>query len=85
MSQTPEYIDAGEGYLAMFSTGPGEWVATVQHLVCEESKAVCIIDFVVGADAMTGISLSELADGLIARVTDFWPEPCEPPPRSTPT
>jgi hypothetical protein len=33
-------------------------------------------------DGRTGdaMALFEFTDGLITRVTDFWPEPYEPPP-----
>ena len=82
--QTREYIDGGQGYLEMFSTWPGDWAASIKHLVCEEAKAVCVIDFVVGAEVMTGISIFELNNGLITKVTDYWPEPYEPPARVTP-
>jgi SnoaL-like domain len=82
--QTREYIESGGGYLEMFSTWPGDWTAAVKHLVCEQSKAICIIDFVVGRETMTGISIFELDGALISRVTDYWPEPYEPPARSTP-
>lgn len=82
--QTREYIESGAGYLEMFRTWPGEWVAMIRHLVCEESEAICVIDFVVGDETMTGISIFECSGELISRVTDFWPEPYEPPPRSTP-
>lgn len=81
--QTREYIESGLGYLEMFSTWPGDWRATVKHLVCEESKAICVIDFLVGGETMTGISIFELSGPLITGVTDYWPEPYEPPPRST--
>lgn len=82
--QTREYIESGAGYLEMFRTWPGDWTVTVVQLVCEEGRAVCVVDFAVGADTMTGISIFELTDGLISRVTDYWPEPYEPPPRATP-
>ena len=81
--QTREYIESGSGYLEMFSTWPGEWKATIQNLVCEQAKAVCVIDFQVGAETMTAISIFELSGQLISRVTDYWPEPYDPPPRST--
>lgn len=81
--QTREYIDSGEGYLAMFSTWPGDWRAVITQLVCEAHKAVCVIDFIDGSETVTGISIFELADGLITRVTDYWPEPYDPPPRAT--
>ena len=46
-------------------------------------KAVCVIDFDVAGDRMTGISIFERRGGLIVKVTDYWPEPYEPPPRQT--
>lgn len=81
--QTREYIESGPGYLEMFRTWPGDWRATVTQLVCDGDKAVCVIDFDVDAQRMTGISVFELRAGLVARVTDYWPEPYEPPPRHT--
>jgi len=81
--QTREYIESGAGYLEMFRTWPGHWRANIRHLVCEESKAICIIDFVVDDETMTGISVFALSGEVISSVTDFWPEPYEPPPRST--
>jgi predicted ester cyclase len=81
--QTREYIETGAGYLEMFSTWPGDWRATITQLVCDGDKAVCIIDFDVDGQRMTGISVFELRGGLVARVTDYWPEPYEPPPRQT--
>ena len=82
--QTREYIETGEGYLEMFRTWPGDWTATVKHLVCEGSKAVCIIDFTVGTETMTGVSVFNVSAGLLSEVTDYWPAPYEPPARETP-
>lgn len=79
--QTREYIESGEGYLDMFRTWPGDWVAEIQDLVCEPHKAVCIINFKVGPERMTGISVFGVAQGQICSVTDYWPDPYEPPPR----
>ena len=81
--QTREYADSAEGYLELFRTWPGDWKATIQHLVCEEDKAVCIIEFRVGAELMTGISIFQVTEGKISAVTDYWPEPYDPPPRAT--
>jgi hypothetical protein len=81
--QTREYIEGGVGYLDLFATWPGDWRARIRDLVCEEGKAVCVIDFLVGEEAMTGISLFEVEAGRIVKVTDWWPEPYEPPPRAS--
>lgn len=82
--QTRERIAGGAGYLDMFRTWPGDWRAEIRELVCEPEAAVCVIDFVVGDEVMTGISIFRLAQGRICRVTDYWPAPYEPPPRASP-
>ena len=81
--QTREYIESGEGYFEMFRTWPGDWKATIKHLVCEELKAVCAIDFAVNNEVMTGISIVTLSDGKIIKLIEYWPESYEPPPRAT--
>jgi len=81
--QTREYIESGFGYFEMFKTWPGDWKATIKQLICEDDKAISIIDFAVGDERMTGISIFQIRDGLICKVTDYWPDPYEPPPRAT--
>jgi SnoaL-like domain len=81
--QTCEYIESGFGYFEMFRTWPGDWKATVKQLICEDDKGISIIDFEVGEEKMTGISIFETRDGLICKVTDYWPSPYEPAPRAT--
>ena len=81
--QTREYIESGAGYVEMFKTWPGNWAARIQTLVAEGENAICIIDFIVDGETMTGISSFEVTAGLIRCVTDYWPEPYEPPPRQT--
>jgi hypothetical protein len=82
--QTREYIESPVGYLEMFRTWPGEWRAEVMELVCEADRGVCIIQFTVGAEVMTGITVFGVTDGKIVSVTDFWPDAYDPPPRHTP-
>lgn len=84
LPQTREYIESGLGYLEMFRTWPGDWHGTVRQLVCEDHKAVCFVDFTVGGQVTTGISIFEFEDNKIVRVTDYWPDPYEPPARHTP-
>jgi hypothetical protein len=81
--QTREYIDSGAGYIELFKTWSGDWRAVIRELVCEDAKAVCVIDFITGAKIETGISVIELRDELICAITEYWPEPYEPPLRAT--
>ena len=81
--QTRERIRGSEGYLDFFRTWPGEWRADVVNLIADEHQAVTVINFVTPTEQMTGITFFEVAAGRIARVTDHWPSPYEPPPRAS--
>jgi len=56
-------------------------MAEIQHMVCEEAKAISIIEFKIGTEVMTGITVFRVAQDKITLVTDYWPEPYEPPQR----
>jgi hypothetical protein len=80
MEQTRERIRGRDAFLRFFDAYPGDWHLTVRRVVADDDGAVSVLDFVVGEEQMTGISLFSFdADGLITRVEDLWPEPYEPP------
>jgi len=81
--QTRAYIESALEYLEMFRTWPGDWRAEVKDLVREEHKAINIIEFKVGTEVTTGITVFGVSDGKVIAVTDYWPDPYEPPPRWT--
>jgi hypothetical protein len=81
--QTREYIEGAFGYLEMFRTWPGDWKAQIQKLICNEQEGLSVINFEVGTEVMRGLSIFEFKDGLIAKVTDYWPEEYDPPARAT--
>ena len=79
-----ERIRGRDGYVDFFRTWPGSWRAVLRQVIAEPGSAVSIIDFVAAPDeAMTGITIFHFSDGLIARVTDYWPDPYEPPARQS--
>lgn len=81
--QTRERVRGRDNYVEFFRTWPGNWQAHVRRLVVQGDAAVTEIAFVIDGESMTGIAFFELADGLIVRITDYWPSPYEPPPRMT--
>lgn len=82
--QTRERVRGRAAYVEFNATWPGDWRADVIDLVADADKAVSVVAFVVGGRSETGISVFELAaDGLIERITDWWPAAYEPPPRQT--
>jgi len=81
--QTRERVRGLDAYLEFNQTWPGAWRAHVLQVIAQEQQGMSVIDFVVNGQSATGISVFELRDGLIARITDYWPEPYEPPARNT--
>jgi hypothetical protein len=53
----------------------------VQRIVSQDHAAVSMIEFSEGGTSQSGLCFFDLGeDGRIVRITDFWPDPYEPPP-----
>lgn len=78
--QSGERITGRQRYVQFNREYPGDWKLAVTRLVAEGATAAASISFVVGAEQMVGLAFFELAGGLIAQISDFWPEAYEPPP-----
>lgn len=79
MPQTRERISGREKYLQFNREYPGDWTCTVTRLIADGTTAAGSMNFTVGDQQLVGLVYFELHDGLITRITDFWPEPYEPP------
>ena len=79
--QTRERLRGREAYLRFNAEGfPGEWHLVVQRIVAGQQSAVSWIQLTDPDGTYPGLCFFELDDdGLIARITDFWPEDYEPP------
>ena len=81
--QSRERIRGRDRYLQFNREYPGDWHLRPRVVIADEQHAVVWFAWSLdgrpdegSADAM---AFFEFADGLITRVTDFWPEPYEPP------
>lgn len=80
MPQTRERVCGREDYVRFQAEYPGDWRITVERVVADGRRAATWIRFVVSGEDVPGLTFFELdGDGLIAHITDFWPEPYEPP------
>ncbi|MEE1835043.1 nuclear transport factor 2 family protein [Streptomyces sp. SP17KL33] len=86
LPQTRERIRGRERYVEFNREYPGDWHARVERIVAEPrepgrpGQVVSWTHVTVGLEEMYAISFFTVdEDGLIAAVTDFWPEPYEPP------
>ncbi len=82
--QTRECVNGRDHFVAFFRTWPGEWNVEITQLIADAHSAVSIIQFLSDEPAMTGISFFDFRDDLICGVTEYWPDPYEPPARATP-
>ena len=78
---TRERVRGRADYLRFNIEGfPGDWHLVVERIVGDERHAASWIQFSDEAGVQPGLCFFDLDDdGLIARITDFWPEPYEPP------
>lgn len=79
LPQTREVISGRAKYLAFNREYPGDWEFTLTRLIVDGDSAAGTMNFTVGDQELVGLVFLEVRDGLITRVTDFWPEPYEPP------
>ncbi|KAB1987717.1 nuclear transport factor 2 family protein [Streptomyces triticiradicis] len=80
LPQTRERISGRERYVEFNREYPGDWHVRIERVVAEPGQAVTWTHFTVGLEEMHAITFFTAdARGRIATVTDFWPEPYEPP------
>jgi hypothetical protein len=79
--QTRERVRGRAAYVDFNATYPGDWTLEILRLVADEQGAVSQIAFRVGDQEEPGITFFEFKEGLIYRITDYWPVAYEPPLR----
>jgi ketosteroid isomerase-like protein len=79
--QTRERVSGREAYVRFNAEGfPTDWHLAVERIISQERAAVSMIQFSERGASQTGLCFFDLdGDGLITRITDFWPDPYEPP------
>ena len=81
MPQTGERVRGKQRYLQFNREYPGDWHIAVRRVVGDGETAASWVVATVGAESEVGLTYFDFdADGLITKVTDFWPQPYEPPP-----
>jgi ketosteroid isomerase-like protein len=79
--QTRERVRGRPAYLRFNAEGfPGDWHLAVERIVAGDRDAVSMIRFTDENGSQFGLCFFDLdEEGRIARITDFWPDPYEPP------
>jgi len=81
LPQTRGRITGRAKYLQFNQEYPGDWHLTPRTIIADDERAVVWFTWTVGSDeAGDAMAFLEFADGAITHITDFWPEPYDPPP-----
>jgi len=81
MPQTRERVRGREAYVRFNAEYPGDWIVEPLRIVGDDRHGASYIKFSVDGVAQDGLCFFDLDDaGLIAHLTDFWPQSYEPPP-----
>jgi len=78
--QTRERIRGRDAYLTFNREFPGDWHIRPQLVLGDDHDGCLLFGWTSGDEDAQAIAFFEVAGGLITKVTDFWPEPYEPPP-----
>jgi ketosteroid isomerase-like protein len=78
--QTRERIRGRDRYLRFNQEFPGDWQLRSKLVIADDTHAVVWFEWQLAGTTDDAMAFFEFTDGLITRVTDFWPEPYEPPP-----
>jgi hypothetical protein len=81
MPQTRERVRGREAYLDFNITFPGNWIIEVSRVIADDVRGAAEIVLRVDSQTMPALVFFEFTDGLIVRITDYWPESYEPPVR----
>jgi ketosteroid isomerase-like protein len=79
--QTRERVRGRAAYLRFNAEGfPGDWHVAVERIVGGDQDAASVIQFTGADGSQPGLTFFGFgADGLIKAITDYWPDPYEPP------
>lgn len=85
LPQTRERISGRAAYVEFNRTYPGNWSLALESVFGDLDHAVSRVRFMIDGKEAIGITFFDFKDGLIARITDYWPEPYAAPVRLVPT
>ena len=78
--QSRERIRGRDRYLRFNQEFPGDWHLRPKVAIADEHHGVVWFEWLLDGHTDDAMAFFEFTAGLITRVTDFWPEPFEPPP-----
>jgi hypothetical protein len=78
--QTRERIRGRDRYVTFNAEYPGDWHIEPRVVLGDHRDGSLLFEWELAGETSLAIAFFEVEGGLITKVTDFWPEPYEPPP-----
>ena len=78
--QTRERIRGRDRYITFNAEYPGDWHVEPLVVLGDGHNASLLFRWTLDDEESLAIAFFEVGAGRITKVTDFWPEPYEPPP-----
>jgi SnoaL-like domain len=79
LPQTRERIRGRDRYVQFNTEYPGDWHIEPQVVLGDDHDGSLLFRWRLGDEDQLAVAFFEVADGRITKITDFWPEPYEPP------
>jgi ketosteroid isomerase-like protein len=83
MPQTRERVRGREAYVDFNATYPAAWKLEPVRIIVDESRGSSEFKCFVESEVLVAIAFFEFSDDRIVHITDYWPEPYEPPARAS--
>ena len=71
---------AARSYVQFNAEFPGDWHVEPRVIVADEHDGSLLFQWILDGESSLAIAFFEFDGGAITKITDFWPEPYEPPP-----
>jgi len=78
--QTRERIRGRDRYVTFNAEFPGDWHIEPVLLLEDDHDASMLFRWTLDGESALAIAYFVVEDGRITKITDFWPDPYEPPP-----
>jgi hypothetical protein len=78
--QTRERIRGRERYVTFNAEYPGDWHVEPQVILGDDRDGSLLFRWSLDGETSLAIAFFEVEHDRITKITDFWPEPYDPPP-----
>jgi hypothetical protein len=80
LPQTRERIRGRDRYVTFNAEYPGDWRIEPQVVLGDDAHGALLFRWTLDGESSLAVAFFEHDGSMITKITDFWPEPYDPPP-----